>query len=664
MIMKLKTKFIVLFTWFALFPALMVGTVTKVVTGNEGIKDAEDSARQSLELAQGGTESVLEMVKRINEQASSEVILGMFLEGNELVTADIANARLKQIADTYTVLDNTILTDAQGVVVASDDSSMLGLNCGDLWPDVMSQVMSSNAQVISEGTKNVISGNVMLVMATPVNRGNATKGYFLSAVSVLDVYNKIIAKAHVLDTGYIYVVEPNGTMLMHPDSSLLLGTDSFNNLPVSDIMKTEPSGTGHYDFNGQTKYYTYDTGANGWIYVATLPKAEVESLANFLVKLLMIIVGIIALVAPIVAIIIANGIVKPIINVSNGIKSLADGDFTHVVESKGKDEIGQMAKQLNETTHNLANAVKGVKVTSSSMGDQSDSLAVVSKEMTIAINDLAQAIDTITKGSATQASDMQDTLENLIELEGEIKDIGDNLNAVAGSAVNAQSKAQDGQKTVNELAEAIKDIQSAFDLFRDKIANLGNTVSEISNITDAINAISSQTNLLALNASIEAARAGEMGKGFAVVAGEVGSLAEQSRKSAAEISVLIKNVNVETESVVKDSAHVDKLLEEQSEVIKHVLESFRATLESIQVAEPIIKDTFGSLQVAEKASHMVRERAESVAGVSEEIMASTERLSATSEELLATSEGVADSAEKASHSAELLVQQMGGFICD
>ncbi len=661
--MKLRTKFVLMLSLFALLPALVVGTITIVIAGNKSIADAQDSAKQMLELAEGGTISIIEMVERINQQTGNENLLKSFLTSDRITAAEV-NQRLKEITDTYPVLDNAILTNKEGVVVASDDESMIGFDCNQAWPEVMKQAISTNQQVLSTGTKNVLSGNVMLVMATPVTNGLNVEGYFITAVSVLEIYNKVIAKAKIMDSGYIYVVEPDGTMLMHPNTEILLDKESFNSLPIADTVKMSPHGSGKYTFNGETKYYIYDTESNGWIYVAVMPQNDVENLAKTIVNLLSIITGIIFVMGPFVAIAFANGIIKPILKVSDGIKQLFDGDFTYNVEIKSKNELGQMAEQLNETTNHLSEIVGGVKNTSGSMGEQSDALAIVSKEMSTAINDLVIAIDTISQGSTTQANDLQDTLEMLIELESEMADIEQNLNDVAGSAVNAQSKAVNGQNIVNELAEAIKDIRETFELFRNKISNLGNTVSEISNITDAINAISSQTNLLALNASIEAARAGEMGKGFAVVAGEVGNLAEQSRKSAAEISVLIKNVNMETDSVVKDSAHVETLLEEQSKVIENVMEAFRATLESIQVAEPIIKDTFGALNIAEKAGHTVRERSESIASVSEEIMASTERISATSEELLATSEGVAENAAKASVAAEHLNETMSKFKCN
>lgn len=142
-----------------------------------------------------------------------------------------------------------------------------------------------------------------------------------------------------------------------------------------------------------------------------------------------------------------------------------------------------------------------------------------------------------------QSSSVEETSSSLHEISQMVKKNTDVAVSSAQMVETSKTQLNSGIDLIYQLAQRIKDVnQASTELSKsveDNHARLSDILSVFNQIqtkTSVINDIVFQTKLLSFNASVEAARAGEHGKGFSVVAEEIGGLAEQSGKSANEIS--------------------------------------------------------------------------------------------------------------------------------
>jgi methyl-accepting chemotaxis protein len=213
------------------------------------------------------------------------------------------------------------------------------------------------------------------------------------------------------------------------------------------------------------------------------------------------------------AFIIARGFSVPLGQAVQALEHVAGGDLTATMDVNTSDEVGRMAKALNEALERLRSTLEQVHEGAVNANSASQ--------------ELASASQTIASGAQEQAASLEETAASLEEITATVRQSADNARQASQLASSSRDSAEQGQQVVSNAVTAMAEINAA----SAKIADIISTIDEIA----------FQTNLLAVNAAVEAARAGEEGRGFAVVAAEVRSLAQRSAEAAKEIKGLIQD---------------------------------------------------------------------------------------------------------------------------
>ncbi|MBN1910155.1 MAG: Cache 3/Cache 2 fusion domain-containing protein [Pirellulales bacterium] len=303
-----------------------------------------------------------------------------------------------------------------------------------------------------------------------------------------------------------------------------------------------------------------------------------------------------------VSIWVARGIVRPLNNMMEGLKDIAEGegDLTRRLDDSSRDELGTLARWFNTFVDKLQRII-------SEMADNASDVANSSTELSSTSTQLASSAEEMTAQSATVASAAEEMSSNMNTMAASTEQMTANVKTVASAVEEMTASISEIAKNAEQASTVANDAARLAETSNANIGQLGTAADEIGKVIETIQDIAEQTNLLALNATIEAARAGDAGKGFAVVATEVKELAKQTAEATEDIRRRIEGIQGSTGEAVRSIAEISEVIQKVNEVSKTIasaVEEQSITTKEIaqNVAQTSEAATTVSSGVAESAS--------------------------------------------------------------
>lgn len=303
-------------------------------------------------------------------------------------------------------------------------------------------------------------------------------------------------------------------------------------------------------------------------------------IALSVIALLLIIIGVVALFF-------ANTIAKSVIQIAQGVRTLADGDLSVSFTVKSRDEIGRLAKQMNDFIHSLDEALLGIKDAANRNTQVKNQLLEATEHTNRSLNEMRLAVQNVEEQAHLLDQRISDTRKIVTDMTGGVGQLdarlSDQIAMVEESTAsitqmlatigNMARLAERDKELADNLVKISDDGKEVFSAAFERIEAITEQVDKIEEMIGIIDNIAGQTNLLAMNAAIEAAHAGDAGRGFAVVADEIRKLAEASQEGSKEIAGSVRDIVNSIESAKSGSADTTKAFAEIEEKIKDVSQS-------------------------------------------------------------------------------------------
>ncbi len=460
------------------------------------------------------------------------------------------------------------------------------------------------------------------------------------------------------DSGYIWIDGEDHVLVMHPILTEQEGTDRYdltdqNGIKVTQsVVSTAKAGGGYNEF-----YFTKSDGVTvapkiaytemfepwGWAiatgnYVDEMNE-KIDSRKEAIQKEfadMLTLYGIAAVVMLLLALIISalsgTRITKGITLVEGHLRQVATGDLSFTISpalQKRGDEIGEMARSLENVRQSLANMIGSVLQTGETLNQSSEKFSEKFGYISESIQNTNQAIDDLAQGATNSANETETMNEKITELGGVIEVEKSGVQKLE-EAVSAMAEHSAGaSESIQELNRITKMTIEAIDVVSEQTNRNNDSAADINKTIEIIKGLAAQTNLLSLNASIEAARAGEAGRGFAVVAEEIRNLSEESSGNAQEIEGIVKELVENVEISVSKMQEVTNNVQKQQKCLKETRAAFESLKREVAMVEEVTKEIGGQTEILNSLKKIVTDSANSLASVVEQNAASTQETSAS-----------------------------------
>ncbi len=512
---------------------------------------------------------------------------------------------------------------------------------------------------ISDILLSEMSRKLILTYAAPIKNGEEVVGVL---VGDWDVYalSEITNDIGFGEEGSAYMINGEGTIVAYPKwdkvfdrwNPIKESADDESQKSIAKLFEKileEKTGVGKYSFEGKSLYAAY-TPVQGtdWIIVVTALENEMLAAIPALQKIIITIVSIILIICIIITSIVGSSISNPIIKVVDYSKEIANLDITQDVPEafiKRKDEVGVLAKALQDIVENLRDIINEIHLSSEQVVATSEELTASTQQSATAAEEVSKVAEEIAKGASDQAQNTEEGSTKAFLLGQTIEKDSGHMEELNSDSSRVIEVIDEGLIEIENLYNITERSNSASKEIYDVILKTNDSSHQIGQASHVISSIAEQTNLLALNAAIEAARAGEAGRGFAVVAEEIRKLAEESQSSTEGINKIVEELQENAQDAVKTMETLAKISEEQTSSVVSSKDKYMLIADAMENVKKTVEQLNISSEEMNKIKDDILDTLQNLSAIAEENSASTEQVTASMEEQTASVEEIASSSE-------------------
>lgn len=272
------------------------------------------------------------------------------------------------------------------------------------------QAVSGKA-TISDPLVTKDTGHTVTTVAVPVKVNGRVVGVLFGGANLSSI-TKEVQEVKVGKTGYAYVIQGDGLMIMHPNKDLVMKYNPAKDDKVPALAAaTERMMKGEkavmtYEFQGIKKMMAFaPVPGMKWSLAVSGPIDEVTEGLTTLRNISLLTIAAVLLIAALAVTLMTRRIVGPLRMMVAQVQEVAAGDLTDRERTvHSRDEVGQLADAIGQMRGNLRSLVRQINANADQVAASSEELTASAEQSTQAANQIAASIMSVASAATDQVA--------------------------------------------------------------------------------------------------------------------------------------------------------------------------------------------------------------------------------------------------------------------
>lgn len=220
-------------------------------------------------------------------------------------------------------------------------------------------------------------------------------------------------------------------------------------------------------------------------------------------------------------------VIQPIGKLAEATEKVSSGDLTPVLETKSKDEIGDLTHAMSESISHMANMVRGINDISLQVGRVSSQVAEDSRKLmefsqiqlgsietiTGSVEELNAAIRGIASSVEGLSSSAEQTSSSILEMAASVDEVANSTVELSASVDGTSSSIEEMRASVKEVAGSVEVLSNASEETSAAMEEINATIREVegasresARLADKVKEDASQLGMASIEKTIEGMR--------------------------------------------------------------------------------------------------------------------------------------------------------------